>query len=74
MLAAGEDAGTLTEEGAKLLDVSGNLQPGSPVCPPEGDAGTGMVATNAVKQRTGNVSAGTSSFSMIVLDKGIRRN
>ncbi len=68
-ISAGEDAGKLTAEGAKLLDVSGHLQAGVPLCPPEGDAGTGMVATNAVKQRTGNVSAGTSSFSMIVLEK-----
>ncbi|MBO4658079.1 MAG: FGGY-family carbohydrate kinase [Prevotella sp.] len=68
-LNAGENAGFLTPEGAKRLDVSGHLKAGIPVCPPEGDAGTGMVATNAVKQRTGNVSAGTSSFSMIVLEK-----
>ena len=68
VLLAGENAGTLTAEGAKRLDVSGHLKAGIPVCPPEGDAGTGMVATNAVKQRTGNVSAGTSSFSMIVLE------
>ena len=68
-LNAGENAGFLTPEGAKKLDVSGHLKAGIPVCPPEGDAGTGMVATNAVKQRTGNVSAGTSSFSMIVLEK-----
>ena len=68
ILVAGETAGTLTPEGAHRLDISGNLKPGCPVCPPEGDAGTGMVATNAVKQRTGNVSAGTSSFSMIVLE------
>ena len=69
VLLAGENAGTLTEQGALLLDPSGNLQAGVPLCPPEGDAGTGMVATNAVRQRTGNVSAGTSSFSMIVLEK-----
>ena len=69
VLLAGADAGMLTTEGAKRLDVSGHLKAGIPVCPPEGDAGTGMVATNAVKQRTGNVSAGTSSFSMIVLEK-----
>ena len=69
VLLAGEDAGKLTAEGARRLDVSGHLKAGIPVCPPEGDAGTGMVATNAVKQRTGNVSAGTSSFSMIVLEK-----
>ncbi|MDE7096796.1 MAG: ATPase, partial [Muribaculaceae bacterium] len=66
ILVAGKNAGFLTEEGAKHLDISGNLEAGVPLCPPEGDAGTGMVATNAVKQRTGNVSAGTSSFSMIV--------
>ncbi len=71
VLNAGEDAGTLTEEGAKKLDPSGTLQAGVPLCPPEGDAGTGMVATNAVRQRTGNVSAGTSSFSMIVLEKAL---
>lgn len=73
ILMAGEDAGSLTAEGAKLLDVSGSLQPGSPLCPPEGDAGTGMVATNSVKPRTGNVSCGTSSFSMIVLEKNLSR-
>ncbi len=73
VLVAGEDAGRLTAEGAKLLDPSGRLQAGIPLCPPEGDAGTGMVATNAVKQRTGNVSAGTSSFSMIVLEKDLSK-
>lgn len=73
VLLAGENAGCLTAEGAKKLDVSGHLKPGIPVCPPEGDAGTGMVATNAVKQRTGNVSAGTSSFSMIVLEKELSK-
>ena len=73
VLLAGENAGFLTPEGAKKLDVSGHLKPGVPLCPPEGDAGTGMVATNAVKQRTGNVSAGTSSFSMIVLDKDLSK-
>lgn len=73
VLLAGENAGYLTEEGARKLDVSGNLKAGVPVCPPEGDAGTGMVATNAVKQRTGNVSAGTSSFSMIVLEKDLSK-
>ena len=73
VLNAGEDAGVLTEEGAKKLDPSGTLQAGSPLCPPEGDAGTGMVATNAVRQRTGNVSAGTSSFSMIVLEKALSK-
>ncbi len=73
VLVAGENAGTLTAEGAKRLDVSGHLKPGCPLCPPEGDAGTGMAATNAVKQRTGNVSAGTSSFSMIVLEKDLSK-
>ena len=73
VLLSGADAGQLTAEGAKKLDVSGNLQAGAPLCPPEGDAGTGMVATNAVKQRTGNVSAGTSSFSMIVLEKNLSK-
>ena len=66
---AGENAGYLTAEGAKLLDVTGNLQAGIPLCPPEGDAGTGMVATNSVAPRTGNVSAGTSVFAMLVLEK-----
>ena len=73
VLLAGENAGFLTAEGAKKLDISGHLKPGIPLCPPEGDAGTGMVATNAVKQRTGNVSAGTSSFSMIVLEKDLSK-
>ena len=73
VLLAGESAGTLTEEGAKLLDVSGNLEAGIPLCPPEGDAGTGMVATNAVTVRTGNVSAGTSAFSMAVLEKDLSK-
>ena len=70
---AGDYAGKLTAEGAAKLDVSGHLKAGIPLCPPEGDAGTGMVATNAVKQRTGNVSAGTSSFSMIVLEKDLSK-
>ena len=73
VLIAGENAGFLTPEGAGRLDISGHLKAGIPVCPPEGDAGTGMVATNAVKQRTGNVSAGTSSFSMIVLEKELSK-
>lgn len=73
VLNAGEDAGVLTEEGAKKLDPTGTLQAGCPLCPPEGDAGTGMAATNAVRQRTGNVSAGTSSFSMIVLEKALSK-
>ena len=72
-LTAGEKAGVLTEAGAKMLDPTGTLEAGVPMCPPEGDAGTGMVATNAVRQRTGNVSAGTSSFSMIVLEKDLSR-
>ena len=72
-LSAGENAGFLTPEGAKRLDVSGHLKAGIPLCPPEGDAGTGMVATNAVRPRTGNVSAGTSSFSMIVLEKELSK-
>ena len=73
VLPAGVNAGALTPEGAKRLDVSGHLKPGIPFCPPEGDAGTGMVATNAVQPRTGNVSAGTSSFSMIVLEKDLSK-
>lgn len=67
-LPAGADAGTLTAKGAALLDPSGRLRPGIPLCPPEGDAGTGMVATGAVAPRTGNVSAGTSIFAMVVLE------
>jgi len=70
---AGELAGELTEEGAKLLDPSGGLQAGVPLCPPEGDAGTGMVATNSIGVRTGNVSAGTSVFAMLVLEKELSR-
>lgn len=70
---AGESAGYLTEEGARLLDPSGDLEAGIPLAPPEGDAGTGMVATNSVKQRTGNVSAGTSVFAMIVLEKELSK-
>ncbi|MEY8462689.1 xylulokinase [Streptococcus merionis] len=72
VLRAGQDAGRLTEEGAKLLDPSGQLEAGSPLCPPEGDAGTGMVATNSIAPRTGNVSAGTSIFSMIVLEEDLK--
>ncbi|GAB3609651.1 FGGY-family carbohydrate kinase [Humibacter ginsengiterrae] len=68
VLSAGAPAGELTPEGAALLDPTGALQPGIPLCPPEGDAGTGMVATNAVAPRTGNVSAGTSIFAMVVLE------
>ena len=70
---AGQQAGVLTEEGAKLLDPTGTLQAGVPLCPPEGDAGTGMAATNSVAQRTGNVSAGTSVFGMIVMEKELSR-
>ena len=73
VLSAGEAAGSLTPEGAKLLDAAGKLQSGIPLCPPEGDAGTGMVATNSVTERTGNVSAGTSIFAMIVLEKELSR-
>lgn len=73
VLTAGERAGILTEEGARLLDASGNLRPGIPLCPPEGDAGTGMTATNSVARRTGNVSAGTSVFAMVVLEKELSR-
>ena len=71
VLPAGAEAGRLTEAGAKLLDPTGTLQPGCLVCPPEGDAGTGMTATNAVAARTGNVSAGTSIFAMVVLEKNL---
>lgn len=73
VLNAGDSAGFLTESGASLLDVSGNLKPGCIMCPPEGDAGTGMVATNSVLKTTGNVSAGTSIFSMIVLEHELSR-
>ena len=72
-LPAGADAGVLTKEGAKLLDVSGALQAGAKMCPPEGDAGTGMVATNSVSVRTGNISAGTSVFAMVVLEKELSK-
>ena len=71
VLTAGENAGPLTAEGAKKLDVSGNLEGGIPLAPPEGDAGTGMTATNSVAVRTGNVSAGTSVFAMVVLEKAL---
>jgi sugar (pentulose or hexulose) kinase len=73
VLMAGDAAGLLTEEGARLLDPTGELQAGIPLCPPEGDAGTGMVATNSVAVRTGNVSAGTSVFAMIVLEKPLSK-
>jgi sugar (pentulose or hexulose) kinase len=72
VLVAGQPAGELTAEGAALLDPSGTLQPGAVFCPPEGDAGTGMVATNAVAPRTGNVSAGTSIFAMVVLERPLQ--
>ncbi len=71
VLVAGDAAGVLTEEGTRMLDPTGQLQAGIPLCPPEGDAGTGMVATNSVRERTGNVSAGTSVFAMIVLEKAL---
>jgi sugar (pentulose or hexulose) kinase len=73
VLAAGDAAGVLTEEGARLLDPTGRLQAGIPLCPPEGDAGTGMVATHSIAERTGNVSAGTSVFAMIVLEKALSK-
>ena len=73
ILPAGEEAGRLTPAGAKFLDPTGNLQAGIPLCPPEGDAGTGMVATNSVRRRTGNVSAGTSVFAMIVLERELSK-
>ncbi len=73
VLCAGEDAGRLTDEGARLLDPSGELEAGIPCCPPEGDAGTGMTATNSVRPRTGNVSAGTSVFAMIVLEHALKK-
>ena len=73
VLCAGQGAGTLTAEGAKLLDPTGTLQPGAPMCPPEGDAGTGMTATNSVRKRTGNISAGTSIFSMVVTEKPLAK-
>jgi len=74
ILVAGKDAGHLTEKGARMLDVSGHLKAGVPFCPPEGDAGTGMVATNSVAQRTGNISAGTSVFAMAVLEKDLSKS
>lgn len=72
VLCAGTPAGTLSAYGAKLLDPAGRLKPGIPLCPPEGDAGTGMAATNSVGVRTGNVSAGTSIFAMIVMEKALK--
>lgn len=71
-LAAGEDAGVLTEEGARLLDPTGVFRPGVPICPPEGDADAGLVATNSVAPGTGNVSAGTSVFAVLVLDRPLK--
>ena len=73
VLLAGEHAGVLTQEGAKLLDESGNLQAGIPLCPPEGDAGTGMTATNSIAVRTGNISAGTSVFAMVVMEQDLKK-
>ncbi|GFZ92082.1 ATPase [Paenibacillus marchantiophytorum] len=73
VLVAGDNGGVLTEEGARLLDSSGELKAGIPICPPEGDAGTGMVATNSIAERTGNVSAGTSVFAMVVLEKELSK-
>lgn len=73
VLVAGDDAGCLTKEGAALIDESGNIQAGIPLCPPEGDAGTGMTATNSVAPRTGNLSAGTSTFAMVVLEKQLSK-
>ncbi len=73
VLVAGQNAGTLTEAGAKLLDPKGRLCARVSLCPPEGDAGTGMIATNSITKRTGNVSAGTSAFAMIVLEKELER-
>lgn len=73
VLLAGGEAGSLTERGAGLLDAEGDLKAGIPLCPPEGDAGTGMAATNSLKRNTGNISAGTSIFAMMVLEKQLRR-
>ncbi|MCL2247722.1 MAG: FGGY-family carbohydrate kinase [Oscillospiraceae bacterium] len=73
VLVAGDDAGSLTEEGAKLLDPTGTLKAGIPLCPPEGDVGTGMIATNTVTPGTGNVSAGTSIFAMLVMEKALSK-
>jgi len=73
VLSAGQNAGYLTKEGAQLLDLSGNLQAGAKMCPAEGDAGTGMVATNSIREKTGNISAGTSAFAMVVLEKELSK-
>ena len=72
VLLAGDHAGVLSQEGARLLDPSGNLEAGIPLCPPEGDAGTGMVATNSITKRTGNISAGTSVFAMVVMEQDLQ--
>ena len=72
VVVAGENAGYLTETGAKLIDPNGQLEAGCPMCAPEADAATGMIATNSVAPKTGNISAGTSIFSMIVLDKSLK--
>ena len=72
VLPAGTQAGVLTAEGAALLDESGTLEAGIPMCPPEGDAGTGMVATGCVLPRTGSISAGTSAFSLQVLERPLK--
>nr|WP_218852597.1 FGGY-family carbohydrate kinase [Spelaeicoccus albus] len=72
VLVAGRDAGRLTADGATLLDPAGTIRPGTPLCPPEGDAGTGMTATHSIAPRTGNVSVGTSIFAMVVLEKPLR--
>ena len=74
VLKAGNYAGTLTEKGAAILDETGLLQPGIALCPPEGDAGTGMVATNSIARKMGNVSAGTSIFAMIAIEKCVIEN
>lgn len=73
VLVAGDAAGLLTEQGVRLIDPTGQLRVGIPLCPPEGDAGTGMVATNSIAERTGNVSAGTSVFAMIVLERALSK-
>ena len=73
VLVAGQPAGKLTPQGAKLIDPTGDLIPGCPLCPPEGDAGTGMVATNSIRPKTGNISAGTSVFAMVVLEKSLSK-
>ena len=73
VLSAGQDAGVLTPEGAALIDPTGTLQTGIALCPPEGDAGTGMIATNAIAQRTGNISCGTSVFLMAVLERSLSK-